>query len=232
VKGKSPLSALSLILLLATFIVQSVHAYENMQHGFSITPPEGWALEENIETALFVFRDPSNYTGATIRVVVNQSGLPQDDPFLASRTNICLRRYLAETCPGYLITQMGAEAVHNLNGYEIKFNATVDGKAMRFDSVIFVETNQTFYIVCGALSPAYDNLSSAFDETINSFRLAPFSQSSSNYVPRCNAIWILIGTIAVIAVSVAPSLIYFYKRKQNQKLHLANKNTKCGEPSN
>jgi len=230
VKGKSPLSALSLILLLATFIVQSVHAYENMQHGFSITPPEGWPLEENIETALFAFRDPSNYTGATIRVVVNQSGMPQDEAILMSR--IYLMRYLGETYNGYLITERGASGVGNLNGYQIKFNASVGGSEMRFDSVILIETNQTFYIVCGALSPAYDNLSSAFDETINSFRLAPFSQSSSNYVPRCNAIWILIGTIAVIAVSVAPSLIYFFRRKQNQKLHLANKNTKCGESSN
>ncbi len=145
-EGKSQPSALVLMLLSATFIVQSVYAYENTQYGFSITPPEGWTLEENMETALFVFRDPSNYTGATIRVVVNQSGMPQDEAILWSR--IYLMRYLGETYSGYLITERGASGVGNLNGYQIKFNASVGGSEMRFDSAILIETNQTFYIVC------------------------------------------------------------------------------------
>ena len=80
-KGKSPLYALLLIILLATFLVQSVYAYENTKYGFSINPPESWAIEENTEPIMFVFRDPFNQTGATINVLVNQSGLPQDDPF-------------------------------------------------------------------------------------------------------------------------------------------------------
>ena len=218
-KGKSPLSILLVTFLLATFIVQSVHAYENMQYGFSITPPEGWALEENIKSTLFVFRDPSNYTGATITILANQSGLPQDDLFLTSRTHNYLIRYLYENYEGCLITKNGAKVVSNLNGYQIKFNATVDGREMRFDSVIFVQTNQTFYIVCGALSPVYDNLSLVFDESINSFRLFPFSQSNNKYIPQDSAVWVWIGTVAVIGVSVAPSLIYFYKRKQKQKFH-------------
>ncbi len=213
-EGKSPPSALLLTLLLATFMVQSVHAYENIQYGFSITQPEGWELEENIEPALFVFRDPSDYTGASITVLVNQSGMPQDEAMLWSR--IYLMRYLGETYNGYLITERGASGVGNLNGYQIKFNATVGGSEMRFDSVILIETNQTFYIVCGALSPAYDVLSSVFDKSIHSFRLAPFSQSS-NHVPQDNAMWVLMGTGVVIAVTIAPSLIYFYRRKQKPK---------------
>ena len=109
-KGKSPLSALLVPLLLATSIVQSVHTYENTQFGFSVNPPEGWAIEEKKEPTLFVFKDPSNYTGATISILVNQSGLSQEDPFLASLKESYLRHYLSQTYEGYLITEKGARA--------------------------------------------------------------------------------------------------------------------------
>jgi len=219
-KGILAYSALLVTLLLAALIVESGHAYENTLYGFSINPPETWTIEDNFQAAQFTFRDPSNHTGGIVTIQVNQSGLPQDDPFLASRIHGYLMHYLYDNYEGYLITEMGAKAVYNLNGYEIKFNTTLDGKEMKFDSVIFVKSNQTFYIVCGALSPAYDSLALDFEESINSFRLAPYSQSSnnitqssSNYTPQDDTIWLLIGTCAVISVSLIPAVIYFYRRK-------------------
>ncbi len=313
-KGKSPVAVVLVTCLLATFLAQSVCAYENTQYGFSITPPEGWTLEDDTATdgwsevtrftkestfqttqpftisypewrirwqyetgvsdehpslhvyvypqetpsswfesitksgneetngtlcihdrkgsfylvivsatpnytivieqkapyPSVVFSDPSNNTGAKITVLVNQSGLQQDDPFLASHTHRYLEQYLYETYPGYLITQRGARVVGSLNGYQVKFNASVGGREMRFDSVIFLLTNQTFYIVCGALSPGYGNLSSVFKESINSFRLAPFSQSDTNSTPQSNATFVLIG-VGVVLVVV--SLFFFLRRK-------------------
>ncbi len=207
---KLRLCALLATFVLATLLAQSAHAYENSQYGFSINPPGGWALEERTQPELFVFRDPSNYTGATISVLVNQSGLPQEDPALHSRTEGILRRYLAQTYKGYLISDKGTRVVGSLNGYQIKFDASVNGSSMRFVSVIFVLTNQTFFIVCGAASPSYDNLSSVFKESIDSFRLI---QTVNKSIPNSNVAVVLVGAVVVVAVVAVAAVVYLRKRR-------------------
>ena len=202
--------------LLIAFLVQSSYAYENTQYGFSINPPEGWVVEEKTEPIMFVFKDPSNQTRATITILVNQSGLPQDDPFLASLKQLYLRQYLAEPYEGYLITQRGARVAGSLNGYQVKFNASVGGSEMRFDSVIFIETNQTFIIICGALSSAYDSLSLGFKACIDSFRLVAATQGDADSTAHYDAVGVSIGVGIAIVVLVAVSLVLFFKRKQRQ----------------
>jgi hypothetical protein len=318
-KGKAQLSALLAVVLSATLLLPSACAYENTQYGFSITSPEGWAIEENTDpdswsevtrftkeatfqtTQSFtvtypewrirwqyetgvpdehpslhiyvypqatpgtwfesitksgnedtngtlyihdrkggfclvvvsatpnftivveqkipypsvVFRDPSNQTGATISVSVNQSGLPQDDPFLASLKQSYLRHYLSQAYEGCLITQRGARVVGNLNGYQVKFNASVGGSEMRFDSVVFIETNRTFYIVCGALSPAYDNLSTVFKDSIDSFRITSTSQSEPPSAPPDN--FVLLGVLAIAVLMAIVVIALFILRRQRQK---------------
>jgi hypothetical protein len=115
------LSVFLVTLVWAIFMVQSAHRYENSQYGFSINPPEGWALEENIQSELFVFKDSSNHTGATITVRVNQSGLPQEDPFLASMKERYLRQYLYQTYDGYLITDK-VQRISKWFTYEVHFS--------------------------------------------------------------------------------------------------------------
>lgn len=207
------LSALLSILVLATLLMPSVHAYENSQYGFSINPPKSWTFEENIQSKLFVFKDSSNYTRASITVMVNQSGFSQEDPFLYSMKERNLKYYLYQNYEGYLITDWGARVVGSLNGYQIMFNASVNGSPMRFVSVIFLETNQTFFIVCGALSPAYDNLSSVFKETIDSFQL---TQTVNNSISSNNVtielVEVIVGVI-VAAIVVVAALIYQKKRR-------------------
>ena len=198
--------------LLIAFLVQSSYAYENTQYGFSINPPEGWAIEET-EPLMFVFKDASNQTGATITILVNQSGLPQDDPFLASLKQLYLRQYLAEPYEGYLITQRGARVVGSLNGYQVKFNASVGGREMRFDSVIFIETNQTFIIICGALSSAFDNLSSDFKENINSFKITSAQSEPPPSVPLDNIM--LLGVLAIVVLMIIAVIAIFFLRKRH-----------------
>ncbi len=206
---KLQLSTLLSILVLATLLVQSVYGYKNSQYDFSINPPKGWTFEENIQSKLFVFKDASNYTGATITVMVNQSGLSQGDPFLYSMKVRNLRYYLHQNYEGYLITDWEVRVVGSLNGYQIKFNASVNGSPMRFISVIFLETNQTFFIVCGALSPAYDNLSSVFKEAIDSFQL---TQTVNNSISSDNVTIELVG-VSVAAIVVVATVIYLKKRE-------------------
>ncbi len=223
-KRKLTLSTFVVTLILALFLMQFTYAYENIQHHFSLTIPKDWIIEENNESTLFMFKASSNNTQAFITVLVNQSGLSQEDPFLHSLTESYLRNYLYHTYTGYLITDKGTKVVGNLNGYEIKFNASVNGLPMKFISTIFVQTNQTYYIICGASSSNYDNVVLQFTDCINSFKLESLSQNvdnsqnNSNFFSQdnMNTILIVIGTIVLFLIAISPILIYFKKHKFNK----------------
>lgn len=145
------------------FSVSMVSAYDNSQYGFSITPPSGWSIAENASGVFVMFTSTSS--GSSINVVGEETSLSllvavsNTKPVLAAFEN-------------YNLLSEGSRVIGGLDCYELVFTWTYQGIDLKVKQVYFVEHDYAFIITCSALEPQYDASSIAFENSLETFRIA------------------------------------------------------------
>jgi|GEM_PF-1809796 len=200
--------------LLVAFIliicsVQSVRAYQNAEHGFSINFPSGWEQTQSQDVVvLYATADGS----ASMNVIVEDTGLSLADYVGESKDQL-------EGLDYYELISEDSRTIHGLNGYELVYAWTyfyndTDYVDLQDKQVFFVENGKAYIITCGADYIDYDLYLSTFEQSLESFRLT----SNETPTPAPGTIdtnlVIGVGVVAVIIVLVLAVVVLLRRKRQ------------------
>ena len=146
-----------------------VSAYDNLAHGFSITPPSGWSIEENTsEGVIVMFRDiPS---GSTISVVGEEAS------YSLLELVAIMKQTLTDYYENYTFVSEGSREIGGLDCYEIVYTNTYLGINWKNKLVFFVDLGKYFLVTCSAVESQYANYSLDFENCIETFRITGAQQ--------------------------------------------------------
>ncbi len=202
---------LFLIFLFSICLIQSVYAYDNVEHGFSITPPTGWSIAEDTgdESIVVMFRDPKLAT--VIYVIIDDSYEATLSQYIYSA-----KQYAPMMRENFSLVSEGPRIVGKLNGYQIDSSFIQDGEPAKLRQVVFVENHKAYVISYGSIiATEYSNRLQDFENSIDSFKITPTSQNDTTGSQDYTLIGVITG-IAVVALVVI-ALFSVYGRKQKLK---------------
>ena len=199
--------------LLTLLFGQMAFAYDNVEYGFSITPPNSWNLMEDtgIESVGvgFVRTDSS----ATITVVVTEA------PFTLSEIAEEMKDEIPDFLGGnFSLVYEKTRSIGGLDCYEIEYILFPDpqfGMTTKVRQVVFVENGKAFLITYLASESEYSDFLSDAENTIESFGV--FSDSPDDSFDSTFLIVVVVASVAILFVVLG---IFLLKKRQKQQAQI------------
>ena len=157
-------------LLSITFLIESIYAYDNVKYGYSISPPNGWTVDENPDLTSVTFNPPPAYAGASFSVIVDDS-----EGFTAVQIATAARQMLPLVFNNFTLLGESARTVGELNGYKLEYTVIQGIMELRLAQVIFVKNAYQYVLTYGGLSTQYDALVPDFESSVNSLQITAVS---------------------------------------------------------
>ena len=198
------------IILLTSFffvsiLIQSVSAFDNIEHNFTITPPSGWTTDELEGIIVVMFLEPSFHTGASINIAVEET-----HGTLAQYIDGA-KSYVEDLFDDYVIVSEGSRIVGGMDCYNMVATYVYEGVELKASQFIFLESGKAYVITCSSFSSEYTSLLLDFENCVDTFRIG---DSSSGTTSGDNTLIIgLIIAVIVLAVAVLLAVILLRKRK-------------------
>jgi hypothetical protein len=161
-------------LLSITFLIESIYAYDNVKYGYSISPPDGWTVDENSDLTSVTFNPPPAYAGASFSIVVDESG-----GFTAVQIATAARQMLPLVFNNFTLLGESARMVGELNGYKLEYTVVQGVMELRLAQVIFVKNAYQYILTYGGLSTQYESLVPDFESSVNSLQITGVSPTGS-----------------------------------------------------
>jgi len=180
-----------------------IHAYDNNEYGFSITPPSMWSLIEDtgIPTVVVGFGKTDSTASINVAVVEIAATL--------SEVSESIKDYLSDYFDDFSLVYETRRFIGGLECYEIEYTCTQLGFKLKNRQVVFMENQKEFVITYQALESEYSDYLSDAEKSIASFQV--FSDSSDNSV---DSTMLIIGVIVAVVVLVILFAIVFVKKRQ------------------
>jgi hypothetical protein len=200
--------------LLTLLIGQMAYAYDNIEYGFSITPPNSWSLIEDTGNADGFVGFVKAGSSATISVFVIEP-----TPFTLSE----VVEEMKGEIPGFLVGNFSLvyekkRSIGGLDCYEIEYILFPDpqfGMTMKARQVFFVENGKAFLVTYLASEWEYSDFLSDAENCIESFSV--FSDSPGDSL---DSTVLFVGIIASVVILFIVLGIFFLKKRQKQQLKL------------
>jgi len=157
--------SVSLIILAASVVFGALQEpYVNEEYGFSISPPQGWTVQEESEGEVLVyFLGPIDEgVRININIVVEEAQMSLQD-----YVDFC-KEQLQYTLEASLISE-GSRTIKGHEAYEVVFTWIYETYDFQQKQVYLVEKGNGYVITCTALPTNYDNYVSDFDESVETF---------------------------------------------------------------
>jgi ribosomal protein L40E len=199
------LSSLLISALLILLIVQIVQAYDNVEYGFSITPPSLWSLIEDTGTPTVVVGFGKTDSTASINVAVSEN------PVTLSEIIDDIKDYLSDYFTDFNLVYETQRSIGGLDCYELEYTITQFGLRVRTKQVVFVEKGKEYVITYQALDSEYSDYLSDAENSITSFRLLGDSLDDDSFGNI-----LLIGGLIISLIIVAAVLGIFFLRKRQK----------------
>ena len=202
-----------LSILIISILTQSVFAYYNLEHSFSITPPGGWIAEDQEGIIVVLFTSPSLFTKASINIAVEEIDGTFSQYIAASKEGI-------ETMLNdYVLVTEGNRIIDGLDCYQIVSTYTIAAVEFKASQYIFFENGKAYVITCACSLPEYDNLLLDFEDCVATFGLGDSletSDTSDTGDTNSDTNVLMIGGIVAVLVLVVVVLlvILFLKKKK------------------
>lgn len=145
----------------------SQRSYTNTTYGFSLDPPTGWSVVENVSPMAAVRCAPPGES--------NDASLAVDAPVILSEGLALstfadhLEELFSENTKNFSVVSRGETAIGGLNAYEITCFYEVNQTVFHLKQVAVLKTRTVFIITFVAMSDLYSTDIAAVDECIDSF---------------------------------------------------------------
>ena len=188
----------ALLSLSVVTLIEPVCAYDNSKWGYSLNPPESWAIDDSEENSgIVVFSAPSSPpTEAFLNIYVqNVQGLY---PVAIIQSQY---KYALSNFENFTLLSEGNQVVGSLEGYQMEYTYIDAGKERKLVQVDVVENGVSYLISQGALASQYNVVASDFESMLNSFQVTTPSPSPTvPEFPSVITITIVLTAIATVAV--------------------------------
>jgi hypothetical protein len=202
-----------LIIVLSTFFpIQSTFAYENMEYGFSVNPPDGWSIEEMHGLIAVQFTDVNTlYDSSSISVAVAETTDSLSQFISSAKTTF------ANSIENYNLVSERSRVIGGLDCYEVVVTFTYAGRGLKAKQVYFVEFGKSFVITYTAIESQYENSLLDFENSLSTFRItAPQHEDLGDNNNLDNTIFV-IAIITIVAVVVVITVTLFLHQKNQRK---------------
>lgn len=193
-----------LIAILGTLAsVQMAKAYENTEHGFSITPPAGWqqsAIEGGAEFS------PTDEL-ALMNVVIEKTNETLADFAETAKYGY---EFTLEDC---LTLDEAPVKIGDLNGYYVVFDGYADEDLLKGKIFISVENGKGVKISYLAFESDYDSHIADFDQSAQTFRFT----SGGAFSFSLNSTTTIVIVIVIVVVVVLAVVLLLVRRRGKAK---------------
>ena len=190
----------TLVVLLVCVSVSHVQAYTNEEYNFSIAPPSGWTVDDTTTGAAVFFYGPTE-EGFMVNVNIQVESLP---------TTMTLEEYasaakeqLAIAFSNYELVSEGTRVINEVNAYELVSTFTQGEIDLKMKQVLLVKAKKAYVITYGALPTTYQKYLSAFESSVETFKII---EPTPWYIEYWY-VWL------IIAVAVAALAFYIIRRR-------------------
>lgn len=164
------ISVVIIILAVAVIVVSPPETYLNGEYGFSINPPKGWKIKENVHidniTLIVAFIGPvENNFAVNINIYSeNVKGMDLQE-YVASN-----KKGLASSFPGYNLILEKNTTINSLEAYELIYTAKLRNKDLKYKQVFLIKDDEGYIITFAALKDNFDKYIAVFEKSIGTFR--------------------------------------------------------------
>ena len=191
-------------ILVASVLVQSAFAYDNLEHNFSITPPSGWTTEEQEGMIVVLFGDPSIFKGASINIAVEETRATFSEYIQASKLG------LETLLSGFVLDSEGSRIIGEKDCYQLEYTYTMLDFEFRVSQFLFLARGKAYAITCACLSDYYLETFLDFENCVSTFRIGESANTNDNNM-------LIIGVIVVyviLTVAILLAIVFLRKRKK------------------
>ncbi len=197
---------ITLLVLLLSGSISSVHAYTNAQYSFSIDPPSGWIVDDDVTYAAVCFYGPIDQD---FRVNVNI----QVEPTSASLAQyISSSKLQLQTFDNYQLLSEESRTINGVDAAELVFQFSISGQReiVQEKIVASLVNGKAFTIIYAALPTTYQTYLNAFESSVQTFKV----EAASAAVYGLDWwMWVIIAAVIVGVVAAAVAFVMPRRKK-------------------
>ncbi|MEM2098237.1 MAG: PsbP-related protein [Candidatus Bathyarchaeia archaeon] len=194
----------------ALLFVPLAFGYDNAMYDFSITPPAGWNIKENVQGVVVQFLGPSDPDVGAVNINVDVVDTSLTLAGVVSET----KQEWASTLTSYVLISEGNLNVNGRNGYELEVEFRSGNSAIKQDTVLFVENGKLYQVNYVAGPSNYDRYFGDYVESLGTFQIKSPLFSFSFEIKGLSFLLLLVAVIVIVIVTVALLLRRRNKSKQ------------------
>ena len=196
---------ITIAIIASLFMVYSARAYTDSENRFSITPPQGWTPNEEVQGTIVQFLGPEDSDVGRVNINVDIQNTYQTLQTIVDNT----KQSWASTYSNYSLTTDEAVTVNGFSGYELAFSASDSEGQFMQDSVLFVQDDRLYQVNYIAGPTTYDTYFNDWTSSLDTFQIlsseSPSPSGSSdgfNFSFSITGLPFLLLIIAVIVIII------------------------------
>jgi len=157
------------ILVVAIIVSSTPKTYSNDRYGFSIRPPAGWKIKENVRV--------ENFTIIVAFIGPTENNFAVNINIYSERTNQNLQEYTSSNkeslnlyVPEFNLISEKNRIIGNIKAYEIVYTAKVKNVDLKFEQVVLIKNNRSYIITFTNLNENFDKYIAVFEKSVDTFK--------------------------------------------------------------
>ena len=202
---KTSFILLTIALTAALLIVCPAGAYTDSENRFSITPPQGWTPNEEVQGTIVQFLGPEDSDVGRVNINVDIQNTFQTLQTIVDNT----KQSWASTYSDYSLTTDKAVTVNGYSGHELAISASDSEGQFMQDSVLFVQNDLLYQVNYIAGPTTYNTYFNTWTSSLDTFQIlsseSPSPSGSSdgfNFSFSITGLPFLLLIIAVIVIII------------------------------
>jgi hypothetical protein len=163
------LAIVIVFLIIVVIVFSPPKTYKNNEYGFSINPPKGWKIQENIKMDNFTI--PVAFIGPVEKnfaVNINIYIEKINETTLQEYVNLN-KKILTLVVSSYNLISERNTTINNHEAYELLYTAKIKNTDLAYKQIFLIKNNSGYVITFTALKDNFDKYIVVFDKSIETF---------------------------------------------------------------